>query len=498
MAHQENALSGAAAAPVSASEIPRDALRLIPDYNGDTKVLSFFLKKCEFVISRYQGTADRNEYIMQAITSKLTGKAAALISERGEFTTYTELKALLVQHFGDPRSEECVAIELETIKIKNNESYLEFCSRIQNIRSVLLSKVNQGVYSNEVKKAKHIIYNNTSLNVFLYNLPEHMVRLVRIKNPTELEEALKYVLEEVNFQEQYNLRSKMLRTQPIFQLQNPNKFPLPERQFKFGIPHPQGLLPKLGQNFKPFGFANQQGVFGYKSPNKPQGPPGPHQYPNDVTMRTAPMRPQQVPVNELDAEDLYTGQYDDSYYYDGYVNYDGMYTYDDTYIDAPQCAIENDSSNNNVTDQSSNKEHELKSHMDEVVKKIEKLGKQRKTILSDSDSVNEPSPICISDSDTEVIDREPGQYHIPSDSSSSGTVHSGLNLESKEKMGNIKEKVQEKRGVEKIAQFEEGQTIFAIAVNKRQSKDKPKYQKAKVLSRVERNIVPIKSWYSSS
>ncbi|KOB65026.1 Cytadhesion, partial [Operophtera brumata] len=154
MAHQENALSGAAAAPVSASEIPRDALRLIPDYNGDTKVLSFFLKKCEFVISRYQGTADRNEYIMQAITSKLTGKAAALISER------------------DPRSEECVAIELETIKIKNNESYLEFCSRIQNIRSV-----NQGVYSNEVKKAKHIIYNNTSLNVFLYNLPEHMVRL---------------------------------------------------------------------------------------------------------------------------------------------------------------------------------------------------------------------------------------------------------------------------------------------------------------------------------
>ncbi|KOB65025.1 Cytadhesion [Operophtera brumata] len=136
MAHQENALSGAAAAPVSASEIPRDALRLIPDYNGDTKVLSFFLKKCEFVISRYQGTADRNEYIMQAITSKLTGKAAALISERGEFTTYTELKALLVQHFGDPRSEECVAIELETIKIKNNESYLEFCSRI---RSVLIS-----------------------------------------------------------------------------------------------------------------------------------------------------------------------------------------------------------------------------------------------------------------------------------------------------------------------------------------------------------------------
>lgn len=73
---------------------------------------------------------------MQIITSKLKGKAAALISERGDFDTYDELKSLLVQHFGDPRSEDCVAIELETLKIKHNESYLEFqhfCSRIQDI-----------------------------------------------------------------------------------------------------------------------------------------------------------------------------------------------------------------------------------------------------------------------------------------------------------------------------------------------------------------------------
>lgn len=48
----------------------------------------------------------------------------------------------------------------------------------------------------------------------MYNLPEHMVRIIRIKNPTTLEEALKYVLGEVNYQEQYNLRSKMLQHRP--------------------------------------------------------------------------------------------------------------------------------------------------------------------------------------------------------------------------------------------------------------------------------------------
>lgn len=106
----------------------------------------------------------------------------------------------MIQHFGDPRSEECVAIELETLKIKQSESYLQFCSRIQDIRAILISKVNQNS-STTLREAKTIIYNNTSLNVFMYNLPEHMVRIVRIKNPTSLEDALKYVLEEVNFQD---------------------------------------------------------------------------------------------------------------------------------------------------------------------------------------------------------------------------------------------------------------------------------------------------------
>lgn len=100
-------------------------------------------------------------------------------------------------------------------EIKHKFSYVksEFCSRIQDIRAILMSKVNQNS-SLSLREAKRVIYNNTSLNVFLYNLPEHMVRIVRIKNPDSLEAALKHVLEEVNFQEEYNLSSKMLQHRP--------------------------------------------------------------------------------------------------------------------------------------------------------------------------------------------------------------------------------------------------------------------------------------------
>lgn len=228
------------------SLIPQDVLKLIPEFNGETNILSLFLRKCEYVIGKYQGTSERNEFLMQNITSKLKGKAAALLSERGDLETYSEFKSLMIQHFGDPRSEECVAIELETLKIKSNESYLEFCSRIQDIRAILISKVNQNG-SATLREAKNVIYNNTSLNVFMYNLPEHMVRIVRLKNPSTLEEALQFVLEEVNFQEQYNLRSKMLQHRP----QGHQLLPSSEKGVNLSSnnPKPTFTAPQLQHNY---------------------------------------------------------------------------------------------------------------------------------------------------------------------------------------------------------------------------------------------------------
>ncbi|KAG7307459.1 hypothetical protein JYU34_007655 [Plutella xylostella] len=60
-----------------------------------------------------------------------------------------------------------------------------------------------------------------------------------------------------------------------------------------------------------------------------------------------------------------------------------------------------------------------------------------------------------------------------------------------EKMQLSKEKTKEKRGGETSPKLSLGQTAFAKPVNKRQSKDKPRYQKAIVSGPVERNIVPI-------
>ena len=138
-------------------------------------------------------------YIILAISSRLVDGAAALISERKDIVTWSEFKDLLIQHFGDPRSDECIVLELENLKIKTEESYLDFCNRVQSVSSVLLLKVNN-ILNKELRQIKNIFYNNTSLNVFLYNLPENLVQIVRLKAPKSLESALSVVLEEMNFQ----------------------------------------------------------------------------------------------------------------------------------------------------------------------------------------------------------------------------------------------------------------------------------------------------------
>lgn len=313
-------------AEVQLNLIPAEFVKIIPVYNGDQRQLNLFIRKCEYIISKFRGNDDQNSYVMETITSRLTGDAAALISERGDIATWADFRELLVQHFGDPRSEECVAIELETLKIKSGESYLDFCNRVQSVRATLISKVNF-ISDEAMRTSKIIIYNRMALNVFLFNLSENMIRIVRLHKPETLEKALSIVLEEVNFQEQYQSKHKTNNMTSPPKQQTPFRFgnhlPSPSYQgvgfrpffppqnqfnaqpnFKFGInpnmqykPFPNNQQPLYKPNntqFPQHGNRpnNPPAQFGYR-PNLGFGYPQPHFGYRPNLQPAPPMRPQQ-------------------------------------------------------------------------------------------------------------------------------------------------------------------------------------------------------------
>ncbi|KAL0839869.1 hypothetical protein ABMA28_016493 [Loxostege sticticalis] len=245
--------------------IPVEFAKIIPLFDGNYRQLNLFIRKCEYILSLYQGGNEQMRYNMHVLTSRLTGDAAALVSEREDLETWDQLKTILTQHFGDPRSEECIAIKLETIKINPNERYLHFCNRIQSIRSNLFSKLNQ-LEDQALRESKIQIYNKTAMNVFLYNLPEDLIRVVKIKNPTTLEEALEIVLEEENFQLQYKLRNKQnshMSNPRRNQTQNEHQVRNPNRNFR-----PNNIQPNLPHNS---GYHSNRPHFNYQNRSMQQG-----------------------------------------------------------------------------------------------------------------------------------------------------------------------------------------------------------------------------------
>lgn len=252
--------------------IPEEIQSIIPRFDGDEKLLNLFISKCEYVIRSFRGEDNQAQqtYLYHCITSRLIGKAAVLVSERENIHTWEELKEIFIQHFGDPRSEACISIELDNLKIKQGESYIEFCYRIQNVRSSLISKVN--ILPDEgIKAAKYIIYNNAALNVFLYNLPEDMIKFVRLNKCTTLETALSVVMEEVNFQTRYNAKNKVKSNFNNNNQGNQNQ--LPKHTFTAPLQHKFGNQTN-NQTFKPAfksNFEPNNNNFPNRFNNQPQG-----------------------------------------------------------------------------------------------------------------------------------------------------------------------------------------------------------------------------------
>lgn len=225
------------------NRVPLELVQIIHIFEGDTRELPLFMKNCQYILENFGGNGAQNQYIFRVITSRLAGEAAKLVRERDHISTWSELKSLLTEYFGDPRTEECLFKELKSIRIHRTEGYIAFCRRVQRLRSSLLSKLSETIKDSNELQVKECIYNKTSFNVFLYNLPAYFVRLVSLRNVNTLEDALKIVLEEQAFQTVYNENqsrtsnhyNKNQRTYPICNM-NPNPPNNTQRQTPSSMP----------------------------------------------------------------------------------------------------------------------------------------------------------------------------------------------------------------------------------------------------------------------
>lgn len=177
-------------------------ISLIPTFNGDANKLENFLSICDrFVVQYYKENEDDfNSFILLAITSKLTNDAQNLIYSRPELNTWDLIKNALRISFGELRDRESLEQDLITITQHRNESLIDLSERIKLIRSKLNSKIRADSNLDANMKLIYLNqYDKLALNTFIRNLRGEIKTIIRLRNPSTIEQAISLVIEEENF-----------------------------------------------------------------------------------------------------------------------------------------------------------------------------------------------------------------------------------------------------------------------------------------------------------
>lgn len=57
------------------NRVPAEMLKLIPLFDGDSRQLPLFIKKCKYILRMYSSNIEgQAQYLFHVITSRLTGK----------------------------------------------------------------------------------------------------------------------------------------------------------------------------------------------------------------------------------------------------------------------------------------------------------------------------------------------------------------------------------------------------------------------------------------
>jgi len=259
----------------------------IPTFDGNPKHINRFISSCENFFTAHKDltnpAAAINTCLFDTVLNKLTGRAADLVASRVELTSWELLKQSIISTFADQRSIDCVVQDIICCRPKKDESPQQFGLRLQDIRSLLFSKINVSSDPKELKLLRISEYSNLVLKTFINGLNYQMQLIVRIKSPKTLEEAMSLALEEENFMN-YKNRNFDSKPTPQHQTHTPNQNTNTQQTFRpqfnnhnryFATPRRQ-IFNKFPQN--PHTFNNNNNPqFRQFHPGYPFRPPQPQQ-----------------------------------------------------------------------------------------------------------------------------------------------------------------------------------------------------------------------------
>ena len=190
-------------------------LKMIPEFDGEPASVGNFLKSCDLIMNSFYDAENPNLYLnhflLNFVQSKLTGNARLIISTK-IINTWLDLRTAIVQNFTDQRDETSLLSELLSFKQKPQEDALTFSNRCRYIEQLLISNLICNEDNAELRNLKAQIYTQQTLKAFLGGLRNPLGLAVRSRSPNTIEDALRFIIDEENYQ--YRDRNFLTRPQP--------------------------------------------------------------------------------------------------------------------------------------------------------------------------------------------------------------------------------------------------------------------------------------------
>lgn len=176
-----------------------DAIKDLPRFDGDQRLLHEFINNVEEILLHLRGI-DGTPYaqiLLRAIRNKVDGEANEVLNMHGTPLVWDEIKKNLTLHYSDKRTETSLIKDLHNLR-QSNTSIEQFYKQIVEIQSALNNNILIHERENGVIKAKKDLFAGMCLNTFLTGLREPLGSTVRAMRPDSLASAFAFCIEEQN------------------------------------------------------------------------------------------------------------------------------------------------------------------------------------------------------------------------------------------------------------------------------------------------------------
>lgn len=168
---------------------PIKYLERLPEFNGDKRDLYNFITLVDRVYPLLRQYDEMSQLVFSdLIKSRLRGKARETIEINFHAQSWTDVKKILMNNFGEKYSIEDLFDQMRAVSFKTNtiEFYNEIKDKLRNLnnKTSMIMGGNTG--------AGQIATNNmqSALNIFKEKIPEPMRTILACRNPSTLEDAM--------------------------------------------------------------------------------------------------------------------------------------------------------------------------------------------------------------------------------------------------------------------------------------------------------------------